>query len=192
VRAQKPENQSTLAEARPVRSLRLGTALAIPRPSTSHFNLQGETQKRPDENDDDQDANALKGRRGSDGPDNVTSYQELQAEQDRPAECLAELPIIVGRTRIKNPSFYEGSCCEGDAEHYRRHADSVDSLADVFHERVEAHLYQWSHGLQGYGEQTTTSRVDVCTDVNASLRHLRRLDHPLRCDCLDAGLSAKD
>ncbi len=61
----------------------------LPRPPPLEFELERHAQKRPDENDDREDANAAKRRLDGNRADYVGSDEELEAEQNRPSDTVA-------------------------------------------------------------------------------------------------------
>src|SRR5215471_18301593 len=67
----------------------------LPWPSPGCLDLKREAQERADEHDRGQHRYAGQTRRGRDGTDNVTGHQQFQAEQDGPAQLLAETPVDI-------------------------------------------------------------------------------------------------
>src|SRR5262249_39261310 len=73
-------------------------AAGLPRPTAGQLDLQRPAQEGPDQHDDGEYCHAGEGGLGGDSADDVAGYQQLQAEQDCPAELLAETAVIAGIT----------------------------------------------------------------------------------------------
>src|SRR5262249_16316766 len=73
-----------------------GAALAWAR--AGQLYLQREAQEGADQDDDGEYRHAGEGGFSGDSADDVADHQQLQAEQDRPAELLAEAAVGAGLT----------------------------------------------------------------------------------------------
>src|ERR1700704_204203 len=104
--------------------------LRLPGPASVDFELQGDTEERPDEHDERQDARALEGWVNGDRPDDVGRDQELEPEEDRPPQALAVGPVdgieLVGAQRAGD----EHRRRNDEPERHDRDPDRVDDLAD--------------------------------------------------------------
>ena len=70
--------------------------MLLPRPPALDLDLERETKERPDHHDPRENRKAVQGRIDRHGVDDVGGDEELQPEQDAPAQVLAELSIGIG------------------------------------------------------------------------------------------------
>src|SRR5262249_58164106 len=72
-----------------------GNVALLPRPSPGYLDLEREAQECADEDDHRQYRHAGQGGRGGDGTDDIAGHEQLQAEQNRLAQLLAETPVNI-------------------------------------------------------------------------------------------------
>src|SRR5215469_8732130 len=99
--------------------------------------LQREAQEGTDQDDDGEYRHARQGGFSGDGADDVPNHQQLQAEQDRPAELLAEAAVNLALVTAEPDGGSTG------ADHHADDDDSdpggVDDLPDALNRMVIVH-----------------------------------------------------
>jgi hypothetical protein len=85
----------------------------LPWPAAGQLYLQRETQEGANQDDDGEYRHAGEGGLSGDSADDVADDQQLQAEQDRPAELLAEMAVDAGlmTAQLDDGSTGTGSAC---------------------------------------------------------------------------------
>lgn len=63
--------------------------LATPWPTALELDFEAETEEGADHDDDPEDRRVLERRAHRHGPDDVASYEDLEAEEDGPADATA-------------------------------------------------------------------------------------------------------
>jgi hypothetical protein len=110
-----------------------------PRPDAIDLHLQRETQKRPDEHDQPQDTNVLKGGFDGYGSDDVGRHQKLQSQQNAPAKDGPDDPVGGFSTPAVEQDV--GTADEGyrQARYNRRDPKDFDASGDLLHRSCHAH-----------------------------------------------------
>ena len=107
---------------------------AVPRPEAVDLDLEREAEQYPDHHDEPEHPDALEGAIHDDRQDDVGDDEDLDAEQDRPAQVAAEprVPVGVGLDAVPCVPHEPVQASE---DHDER-ADGLDDLDDPFHDLV--------------------------------------------------------
>jgi hypothetical protein len=115
----------------------------LPRPPSFQLNVQCEGQKRPNRNDNGQDADTAERWGDCHRANDVSGDQELETKQDRFANLLAIHPV--SQRPLARASFGEREHTGRDkqADHYDQNAGTVDDFRDDIDRGLEVGV---SHG----------------------------------------------
>jgi hypothetical protein len=117
-----------MASARSALRRRCGRTL--PWPAALDLQLQGQVEKRPNDDDERQNEDVLQCRSDAHRADDVAGDQELETQQDRTPEVLAVGSIAISatdlETRCQPHTRYQG------AEDNREDADIIEDAAGNF------------------------------------------------------------
>src|SRR5205814_5026669 len=106
--------------------------LAVPGQFSFDFQLQRQTEERPDENDQSQNEDVLHCGRDNDGTDDVTSNKKLEAEQNGSTNILPVKRIVIpGALRAME---CESRSCDECATHNDKYTYAIDGRANDVHD----------------------------------------------------------
>jgi hypothetical protein len=101
---------------------------ALPRKTSFQFDLQAETQERPDEDYACEHRHAVQGRSNSNRSNDVPGHQHLESQQDRASDVLTIALVTIGRA-TECPQVSRGRDCQTEDD--QKNASNIYERATV-------------------------------------------------------------
>jgi len=134
-----------------------------PTPWSDPFNLnfEGEAQHCPDQHDYTEHEDICERWRYCDGPNEVSSYQNLQSEQDDSPERLPKYPICQPKVSCSalKAHGYTGGDEQTDQEH--QCPNHLKQLRNVLHRRRKGHLASLGAPVRSVGDAGSGRRSSI-------------------------------